>query len=162
MITLIEDTIRVASKLCGISDIEFQVQPEAYFPAPEVNAMFNDEIYTIYFNSTWLETASEAQIMVAVFHEVRHAYQKMCVEFEQINHFESEERIKTWAKEFETYKDRTNYSKDYYVNQDIEIDAIAFASKVLKAYFDINVAIPEKVKEAVSLRSQQILLPKLK
>ena len=87
------------------------------------------------------------------FHETRHAYQYHCI---KTNSIEDEETIKIWKSEFEGYNKPSNTSDSKndksYLKQAIEIDAIAFAYYQMKELFNVEVKIPEEIKEFIKAK----------
>jgi hypothetical protein len=90
---------------------------------------------------------------VIAFHETRHAYQHHCIKTQSR---EDMDTIKDWEKEFNQYTSpsakNTPICDIEYLKQSIEIDAIAFAYHQMKALFDVEVKIPDVIKDLVSLR----------
>lgn len=100
-----------------------------------------------YLMKNRVNLSHELEIMISALHETRHAYQKYC------NDTRSREDIKTieaWEKEFNQYnppsEKNTPIDDMAYLKQLIEIDAIAFAYYQMKELFNVEVKIPEEIK----------------
>lgn len=82
--------------------------------------------YRIIYNKNRLKICPSYEVLITIFHEMRHIYQRCCVDFyERLNFDEPIERIKQREYEFSNY-----YLSDEedikYLEQDCEIDDIAF------------------------------------
>ncbi len=75
------DSVALASRILGLSEILVEFKPSSSFSHPEINAVFDDKFYIIYFNEAWISQATPEEIMVTALHETRHAYQKANIEF---------------------------------------------------------------------------------
>ncbi|MFH2116725.1 MAG: hypothetical protein ABII85_01635 [Bacillota bacterium] len=152
------DSVELASRILGLSEILVKFKPESAFLNSEINAVFDDKYYIIYFNETWLSKASADEIMVTALHETRHAYQKANIDFpEFFVGRESKETISEWKKDFENYKPSKNAEVDIeYLTQSIEIDAIAFAHCKMNDLFKITSELPSVIEQSVKNRMNQI------
>ena len=83
-------------------------------------------------------------------YETRHAYQSYCVKY---NIYEDEKTIQSWKDSFEHYERPIESldTKDHidYLNQPIEIDAIAFSYHIMLDWFEVKLVIPDEIKEKV-------------
>ena len=120
------------------------------FPNPEISSIYRHKHNEIIFNEDWVNQSNELEIMITALHETRHAYQKFCIDTR------SREDIKTieaWEKEFNQYNQpsgkNTPTDDSSYLKQEIEIDAVAFAYHQMKELFDVEVKIPEEIKEII-------------
>lgn len=122
------------------------------FDNGEISAIFILSTYTILVNTLWLDSANPIEIFITICHEIRHAYQ-----FYRVNNpiaaKENEEILQKKKEEFDNYC----YPQDErFLEQEIEIDAIAFAHFMTLKYLGERTVIPESIKEKVYLRIQQI------
>ena len=122
------------------------------FDSDEVSAIFILSTYTILVNTLWLDSANPIEIFITICHEMRHAYQ-----YFQVNNLivtkENEEILQKWKEEFDNYC----YPQDErFLEQEIEIDAIAFAHFMTLKYLGERTVIPDNIKKKVYLRIQQI------
>lgn len=127
-------SVELASRILGLSEVLVKFKPESAFLNSEINAIFDDKYYIIYFNETWLNKASANEIMVTALHETRHAYQKANIDFpEFFVGRESKKTIRQWKRCFDIYQmpSKNNENDAKYLNQEIEKDAIAYAKQVL-------------------------------
>ena len=138
---------------CGVilnipkPDVEF-----LEFESVEVSAMFIPSSNSIVVNGGWLESANVIELFITICHEMRHAYQ-----YFQVNNLivtkENEEILQKKKEEFDNYC----YPQDErFLEQEIEIDAIAFAHFMTLKYLGERTVIPDNIKKKVYLRIQQI------
>ena len=122
------------------------------FDSDEISAMFIPSSNSIVVNSLLLDSTNPIEIFITICHEMRHAYQYMQINC-QDGLGESQEIIARWKEEFDNYC----YPQDErFLEQEIEIDAIAFAHFMTLKYLGERTVIPESIKEKVYLRIQQI------
>lgn len=122
------------------------------FESDEVSAMFIPSNYSIVVNSLLLDSTNPIEIFITICHEMRHAYQ-----FYRVNNpivtKENEEILQKKKEEFDNYC----YPQDErFLEQEIEIDAIAFAHFMTLKYLGERTVIPDNIKKKVYLRIQQI------
>ena len=122
------------------------------FESDEVSAMFIPSSYTILVNTLWLDSANPIEIFITICHEMRHAYQFYRVNNDKVTN-DNKWLIQKWKEEFDNYC----YPQDErFLEQEIEIDAIAFAHFMTLKYLDERTVIPDNIKKKVYLRIQQI------
>lgn len=137
--------------------VEFQ--PSSKFPNNEVTAKTTRD-YRIIFNIYRLSIYPESEVYVTAFYEMRHIYQYCCIDFcfKYPDIFkEPKERIEKWKYEFENYYVSDIEDDEKYLNQDCEIDAIAFAYVMMNELYDTNVIISKVIKNKVLNRSKEII-----
>jgi len=148
--------VKIASKILHINAPEVRFFIDKNSDERTINAVFNPELYVIAFNENWLDTVeNNLEVMVTCFHESRHAFQ-----YNVINGLYKGEDIidldiiKQWKQEFKSYHSGSGApSKDSkYLVQDIEIDAIAFAHKMMLEHFEVKTIIPESIKKEVTYK----------
>lgn len=119
-------------------------------PNPEISSIYRYKNNEIIFNEDWVNRSNELEIMITALHETRHAYQKYCIDTRSR---EDIKIIEAWEKEFNQYNQssgkNTPTDDSSYLKQAIEIDAIAFAYQQMKELFDVEVKIPEEIKEII-------------
>ena len=121
--------IEIASRELGLSEIELVFKDKAFFSNPDINGLFIQLTYTIVMNQDWLEKAKEIEILICVFHEMRHAYQKACIEYPHLMKIDVPKYIvDKWKSEFDQYKNPSNTG---YLEQEIEKDAIKFSKYLI-------------------------------
>lgn len=157
------NAVEFASRILGLSEIDVVFKPAMAFHDPEINALFNGQYYSITFNEDWLCHAKYEEIVLTALHETRHAYQKAMIEFPDLmNSHAKPEIIKQWKMDFEAYKKPNGYEINDYINQSIEIDAIAFSYVAMNSFFFIKPIIPEAIYEQVMDRCNEIDLSSIK
>ncbi|MDT8337494.1 MAG: hypothetical protein RQ856_06685 [Candidatus Izemoplasmatales bacterium] len=148
--------VKIASEILHINAPEVRFFIDKNSDERSINAVFNPELYVIAFNENWLENVeNNLEVMVTCFHESRHAFQ-----YNIVNELYKGEEIvngdtkKQWKLEFKNYHSGSGVpSKDSkYLVQDIEIDAIAFAHKMMLEHFEVKTIIPESIKEKVKTK----------
>src|SRR5690554_5309684 len=148
--------VKIASKILHINAPEVRFFIDKNSDERSINAVFNPELYVIAFNENWLDTVeNNLEVMVTCFHESRHAYQYNVVN----GLYQGKDAINgdtknQWKQEFKSYHSGSGVpSKDSkYLVQDNEIDAIAFAHKMMLEYFEVKTIIPESIKEKVKTK----------
>ena len=86
------------------------------------------------------------EILITCFHESRHAYQWKVINREYTGTEDVESHtIQKLKDEMSNYNSPTkkDIPEEEYLKQAIEIDAIAFAHKMMLEHFDIKTVIPE-------------------
>jgi len=148
--------VKIASKILHINAPEVRFFIDKNSDERRINAVFNPELYVIAFNENWLDTVeNNLEVMVTCFHESRHAYQYNVINrLYKGEDIVNEDTIKHWEQEFKSYHRGSGVpSKDNkYLFQDIEIDAIAFAHKMMLEHFEVKTFIPESIKKEVNLK----------
>lgn len=141
--------VEIASKDMGISDIDIEFKDADFFYNKDINAMFIQQNFTIIFNINWVNNTQELEIMKRAFHEARHAYQKICIEFPELVNNANKDKIEQWKKEFQDY---SNPNSVNYLEQDIEKDAVAYSERLISQVVDILKE--EERKEKIKLYNQ--------
>jgi len=107
------------------------------------------EKYIIAFNEEWIEQANPMEVQITCFHETRHAFQWKVIN----NKYSGVEIIdpiivRKWRDEMNNYKQPTKKDtpEEEYLMQEIEIDAVAFAHKMMLEHFGVKTVIPECIK----------------
>ncbi|MGD9605445.1 MAG: hypothetical protein AB7V00_04755 [Bacilli bacterium] len=150
---LIQEIITTISHILKIPmcKITYLKMPDEF---AKVVCLFSKEHYQININEDVIKKLSDLEITASMIHETRHAYQWFqIINSEKTN--ETEEEINSWRQEFEHYI-QPIHSDELFLNQQLEIDAIAFTAIVTKYLFRRDLVIPEIVKEKVYLRINQM------
>ena len=147
--------IQASSKILNITPPEVYFANGSDFPSPEISSIYRYKENIIIFNEDWVNRSHEIEVIITAFHETRHSYQHHCIKTKSN---ESIETITIWEKEFKHYTSpsgkNTPKSDIDYLNQSIEIDAIAFSYQQVKELFGVEVKIPHEIKDEVLLRSR--------
>ncbi|MFO7969547.1 MAG: hypothetical protein R6U15_05540 [Candidatus Izemoplasmatales bacterium] len=126
--------------------------PEEY---KQVIAMYIKEENEILFNDLLFDKTNEVDLMAALFHEMRHAYQ-----WNQITNKKSSTEpinlLDEWEEEFHLNLQPTNNQNDNYYKRLIEIDAIAYADLNIKNIYQTSLDIPIEIKSDVLTRESEI------
>ncbi|HNZ50107.1 MAG TPA: hypothetical protein PLW60_01155 [Bacilli bacterium] len=150
---LIQEIITTTSHILKIPlcKITYLRMPDEY---GKVVCLFSKDNYQININEDAIKKLSDLEITAAMIHETRHAYQWF-----QIIHpekaTETEEQIMVWQQEFAHYI-QPIHDEELFLNQHLEIDAVAFTAIVTKLLFRQDLIIPEIVKEKVYARINQM------
>lgn len=154
---LIVDLVSRMYKLGDGVLVEFEASSK--FPNVDVTARTTND-YRIIFNIDRLAICPESEVYVTAFHEMRHIYQYCCIDLSDKfpdNFNEPKERIEKWKYEFKNYYVSPIENDEKYLNQDCEIDAIAFAYLMMNKLFNANVIIPSVIKDKVIERAKEIV-----
>jgi hypothetical protein len=142
--------VKIASKICDIPIPQIFFYKESDLANKEITGVFLFDDYSIVFNEDWILRTEWLEVMVTCFHETRHAYQYHSVTTKSNEDVETRNQ---WRREFENYRlpSGKNTPEDdiNYLSQSIEIDAIAFAHKMMLQYFEVKTVIPEVIKNKV-------------
>lgn len=154
-------SIKVAERFLSTYDtLEVVFKDLQYFCQKDVSAIFIKEGYYIVFNNFFLENSSLIEIMITGFHEARHAYQYMQVEFFNKKMYKCirEELyiINKWEKDFNRGRKINEMSREEYLNRPTEIDAIAFSCYLADELLNVKQVIPDEIKEKVNVRIKEI------
>lgn len=153
-----EAGVLLSSRLLDIKGLNIDFIEHKVFPNNDICAMFLKEKFLIIFNKEWIRKSSHLDIMLASFHEVRHAYQYLqIIKKSSTKYKEDETLIKRWRDEFISYNQPKSNNDLQYLQSDIEIDAIAFAALLTKKIFNINTIIPPEIRDEVSNKIEFII-----
>jgi hypothetical protein len=115
--------------------------------------MYLQDSKEILFNEDWVLQSNWLEVVATCFHECRHAYQHFCVETRSR---EDEVTLSQWESELTTYfqpdTDKPQELDVDYLQQTLEIDAIAFTYYQIKKIFLVETNIPNCVKEEITAR----------
>lgn len=154
-IILFKNTL-IASKILNITPPDIIFADETLFQHKDISGLYLHESNEIVLNENWIIKSNIYNVLITIFHEIRHAYQHNCIKYRTI---EDTSIIDKWIFEFDNYK-KTQSNNDFqekeYLYQSIEIDAIAFASYMMKSLYDLEVLVPEEIMRNVEIRFKQI------
>ncbi|BCR36514.1 hypothetical protein [Mariniplasma anaerobium] len=95
------------------------------------------------------------EIQVTCFHESRHVFQWRVITGEY-NGTEIVDSlaIKKWSDEMSNYNSPTkkDIPEEEYLKQEIEIDAIAFAHKMMLEHFNVKTVLPDIIANEVTIK----------
>lgn len=136
--TEVKYSVAIASKLLGIRKVDVEFVDSEFLQGKTVTSMYLPDHDLVLFNQEWLSVAKLEEVILAAFHETRHAYQKCQIDgFPRLKQNENPETVLKWKNEFDKYyRPRDNFPDDpEYLSQEIEIDAIAFSQMCLLFLF---------------------------
>lgn len=144
----------LAARILGIETPDVQFFYNQDLTKKGINSIFLKEKYIIAFNEEWIEQANPMEIQVTCFHESRHAFQWKVINGEYSGS-EVVDSLTTqkWKDEMKNYNSPTkkDIPEEKYLMQAIEIDAIAFAHKMMLEHFGVKTLIPDCIKGSIYL-----------
>ena len=146
--------VKIACKVLQIKMPEVLFFNNKTLDEKGINAIFQKEDYIIAFSENWIKSVkTNMEIMITCFHESRHAFQYQVIKgnykgTESI----SNNTLELWKSEFNQYHAPSGEieNDNDYLYQDIEIDAISFAHKMMLEHFGVKTIVPDEVKEKFS------------
>ncbi|MDA3932223.1 MAG: hypothetical protein PF513_05735 [Tenericutes bacterium] len=160
-------------------NVDIATLPEAY---DDITSLYIRDKHHIVFNDKYYQEATELEIMGALFHEIRHAYQHFIIETEDISQ-EPIEVINQWKIDFDEYiqpinKDKlqpTVHEEDYLTkgrlnaqnnlihnigkSQDKTFDYLTSNIEVdALAYADLNIFHIYKIHLAIPIEMKELVL----
>lgn len=145
----------LAAQILGIEAPEVQFFYNQDLTTKGINSIFLKDEYIIAFNEEWLEQANPMEVQVTCFHESRHAYQWKVINDEYTGtEVIDPMTIDKWKDEMSNYNSPTkkDIPEEKYLRQEIEIDAIAFAHKMMLEHFGVKTIVPQIIKLDVTNR----------
>jgi hypothetical protein len=155
------------NKMAGIQKrpacpIEIAKLPKEY---KQIISLYLRDKHTIIFNEKLYNDASEIEVMSALFHEIRHAYQYHVITHHRID-CEDVLTINQWMADFKQYQqpiemkasldDQNNQETVEYLSLSIEIDALAYADLNIYRIYHTHLVIPDLIRKAVKDRQEVI------
>jgi hypothetical protein len=147
--------VALAARILNIKTPDVQFFNDKKYNEKGINAVFLKDKMIIAFNEIWITSANILEIQTTCFHETRHVFQYLIVSGTyEGNEVIEQATINTWKKDMENYERPSGVleNDEDYLTQDIEIDAIAFAHKMMLEYFEVITIIPDLIKEKVNLK----------
>jgi len=143
--------VRIVEKLLNFPAPELFIIEQNQLPNSEITGMYKFDDNEIMFNEDWVLRSDWTEVIITAFHEMRHAYQGYCIRTQSR---ESQETLKQWEYETLNYimpsGNNNEIDDESYLKQEIEIDAIAFAHKMMLEHFGLKTIIPNSIKVAIS------------
>jgi len=147
--------VRIVEKLLNFPAPELFIIEQNQLPNSEITGMYKFDDNEIIFNEDWVLRSDWTEVIITAFHEMRHAYQGYCIRTQSR---ESQETLKQWEYETLNYIMPSGYNNEIddesYLKQEIEIDAIAFAHKMILDHFGLKTVIPLVIKDLVHVKIQ--------
>lgn len=142
--------VKIVAKILNFPAPELYITEQSNLPNQEITGMYRYKENEIIFNEDWVLRSDWTEVIITAFHEMRHAYQGYCI---RTRSREAKEVLDIWAYETNNYimpSGKNNEIDDEsYLKQEIEIDAIAFAHKMMLEHFEIKTIIPKPIKNLV-------------
>ncbi len=135
--------VQIVSELLNFPTPELYIIEESKLPNKEITAIYSFKNNEIIFNEDWVLRSDWTEVIITAFHEMRHAYQGYCIRTQSR---EPKSILDKWEYETLNYimpSGKNNEIDDEsYLKQEIEIDAIAFAHKMMLENFGVKTVIP--------------------
>ena len=147
--------VALAAQILNIKTPDVQFFNDINLNKKGINAVFLKDKMIIGFNEIWISSANILEIQTTCFHETRHVFQYLVVSGKyKGNEIIEQTTIDTWRQDMENYEKPSGVleNDDDYLKQDIEIDAIAFAHKMMLEYFEVKTIIPDSIKQKVNIQ----------
>lgn len=149
--------VQIAAKLLEIPAPQITYISQSQLPNPTITAMYLQKTKEIIFNEDWVLQANWLEVIATSFHECRHAYQHYCV---ATSSREDKDVRDKWASELSSYfqpnADKPQELDIDYLQQDIEIDAIAYTYQQIKTLFNHSMLVPEQLSMKVERRLKNL------
>lgn len=138
--TLIRYGILIAAKELNIEPIDFAIDQNGILKEKDLSSLYDPIDEFIILSEEWINGATDAEILLVVFHEMRHHYQNLQIKlYDKDLSLELDETVvKEWKKEFGTYKKPYEVNQEIYTNQNIERDAVNFSTSLIKNLSDLS------------------------
>ena len=143
-------SVQIVEKILNFPAPKLFFIEQKKLPNDEITGIFKYDSNEIIFNKDWVLRSHWTEVIVTAFHEMRHAYQGYCIRTQ------SRETKKTLLKwEYETLNyimpsgNNNELDDESYLKQDIEIDAIAFAHKMMLENFELKTVLPMSIRDLV-------------
>ena len=148
--------VQIVAKLLNFPAPELFIIEQNKLPNSEITGMYKFDDNEIIFNEDWVLRSDWTEVIITAFHEMRHAYQGYCIRTQSR---EPQSTLDKWENETLNYimpSGKNNEIDDEsYLKQEIEIDAIAFAHKMMFKYFEVKTLIPDSIKSAIKRKLYQ-------
>ena len=139
--------VKIVAKILDFPAPELYIMEQSNLPNQEVTGMYKFDDNEIIFNEDWVLRSDWTEVIITAFHEMRHAYQGYCIRTQSR---EPQSTLDKWEYETLNYimpSGKNNEIEDEsYLKQEIEIDAIAFAHKMMLEHFGVKTVIPDNIK----------------
>ena len=161
---LAEESAKIACNLLEIEYIDTHFINGNKFENDNVSSTFDRYLYVVKFNIDWLLKASEKDIILTAYYQVRQGYQQTQIEFRQqlISagvFVEPIEKVRIWEDEFSYYTEPTGDEKNDsdYMSLDTVVDGVSFACVLYKNQHEKDTEIPDVIVDRVNERIKEII-----
>ena len=142
--------VQIVAKLLNFPAPELFIIEQNKLPNSEITGMYKFDDNEIIFNEDWVLRSDWTEVIITAFHEMRHAYQGYCIRTQSR---EPQSTLDKWEYETLNYimpSGKNNEIDDEsYLKQEIEIDAIAFAYKMMLKHFKLKTGVPKIIYKDV-------------
>lgn len=142
--------VRIVEKILNFPAPELFIIEQNQLPNSEITGMYKFDDNEIIFNEDWVLRSDWTEVIITAFHEMRHAYQGYCIRSQSR---ESQSTLDKWEYETLNYimpSGKNNEIDDeLYLKHEIEIDAIAFAHKMMLEHFELKTVLPRIIYQNV-------------
>jgi len=129
----IESGILIAANELDIEPVDYAIDYRGVLKDNDISGLYDPVKNLIILNSDWLNEANNNEILLVVFHEMRHVYQKIQIDLlrkgSEIK--VDKQKVKAWESEFSFYTILNKSNIKLYTDQLIEKDAIDFSKSLL-------------------------------
>jgi hypothetical protein len=159
---VIKKALEIAKETLGIEFVEYTILDGNKFQNENTKAFFERYYYLIKFNKNLIIEATEEEILIESYKQVRHAYQQVQIEFRdkllELEVFvEDLETIKCWEEELSYYSEDDDVDNDDFIQQNTEIDSFAFAKILCDIVNGTEIKVPNIIEKNVNERVKEIL-----
>ena len=150
--------VQIVAKLLNFPAPELFIIEQNKLPNSEITGMYKFDDNEIIFNEDWVLRSDWTEVIITAFHEMRHAYQGYCIRTQSR---EPQSTLNKWEYETLNYimpSGKNNEIDDEsYLKQEIEIDAIAFAHKMMLEHFRLRTIVPSSIREKVAYQLKEVI-----
>lgn len=150
--------VQIVAKLLNFPAPELFIIEQNKLPNSEITGMYKFDDNEIIFNEDWVLRSDWTEVIITAFHEMRHAYQGYCIRTQSR---EPQSTLNKWEYETLNYimpSGKNNEIDDEsYLKQEIEIDAIAFAHKMMLEHFGLRTIIPSSIRDKVEYQLKEVI-----
>ncbi len=147
---VIISAVRIVEKILNFPAPELFIIEQNQLPNSEITGMYIFDENEIIFNEDWVLRSNWTEVIITAFHEMRHAYQGYCIRTQSR---EPQSTLDKWEYETLNYimpSGKNNEIDDEsYLKREIEIDAIAFAHKMMLKHFKLKTVVPKIIYKNV-------------
>lgn len=103
-----KQSVALGPKILLLNTVKVEFKNKQDFNGPNISSIFIPESYTIVFNKDWLIEAKLREIIICSLHEIRHVYQKDCIDYKEFAVNEDPITIEKWKEEFSSCSSPNN------------------------------------------------------
>lgn len=142
--------VRIVEKILNFPAPELFIIEQNQLSNSEITGMHKFDDNEIILDEDWVLRSDWTEVIITAFHEMRHAYQGYCIRTQSR---EPQSTLDKWEYETLNYiipSGKNNEIDDEsYLKQEIEIDAIAFAHKMMLKHFKLKTVVPKIIYKNV-------------